>query len=397
MWMRFCWLVLLCFVGMGDMEALAQTSPNPWMLLHEPDSVLRGDVVSTERVIDLVDAWVADSVVWAEKQRLNGFGGWFIQKTWARYWVYFTDHKQKYVGSMSREYHVFDGPSDELDINIFVMPHLEPYVGMVRSGFDKANARPRPDKGFRIDSPENYPLPEELYFEKVKQEEKGYLTIECEVTPPQALADDLAKSFFPVEEGEYDLDTVPNFGTRYPSVGMTGVWCMDCNHNCRPEIHPIEWLWWLDLSAERPGSPMAKSWMVSLMVDGSRRFHDWTKSPITGGIAIPVTAPFGSMMVVTLQKIVADGLQSELGTQLADQAYQSGDTSFTLPYFPERDIYPALDLRVRTVDGWPRTGVSYWFTGIHPTEQGWAGYLHIAATMQSMLAIRVTVDSVVPH
>lgn len=394
MWMRLNVVVLLFLLGTVFHQSLAQasTATDAWALLAMPDSSLRKDIVGTERVIDLVEAWVADSVVTKEKQRLNGFGGWFIQKTWARYWSYFDAHKQKYVGSMSRNYHVFDGPSDELDINIFVMPHLPRYIEMVRTGFDRADARNRPDGGFRIDTPPNYPLPEELYFEKAHDQGKGYLTIECEVTPPLALLDQLHHSMFPVLEGDYDLDTVRYFGTRYPSVGMTGVWCMDCNHNCRPEIHPMEWLWWLDLSKESVGTAEARTWMVTLMVDGSRRFKDWTPSPATGEIAIPIYVPFGHVLNLSLEKIVADPSATDMSTIVPTGAYASGDTTFVVPYFQETANHPALKVELRTLGGWPQRGVRYWLSEVKATEDGYRGFLHVAASVQSILAMRVRVD-----
>jgi hypothetical protein len=376
-------LLLLTFFlpshGQGQNDSLE--------LLLLPDAVLRSDIVRTERVIDLVNASVIDSVVEKNKQRLKGFGGWIAQRTWARYWVYYTSQKQKYVGSSSRPYKIFDGMADEMDINIFIMPHLPQYILMVRAGFDEARNRPRPEGPFRFDSPEGYPLPPQL-----KYEDRGYITVECEVTPKQEFADVLHEMFLPTHAGAYGLDTVRNFGVKHPSFGMTGVWCMDCNHNCRPEIHPIEWLWWLDLSKDRPGSEKAKSWMVSLMVDGSNRFRDWSASPISGEIAIPFAMDTQARnLTITLQHIASDPtLEGKETAFLPEAAYQTGDTTFNIPLALNAPNPPQAEVRV--TGNWPRVGTHYWISDLQAIPGGYAGYFHIATSVTGMMALRVTFD-----
>ncbi len=377
------------FFWIGAPEAQSQGIVDPWALLARPDSMLRKDIVGSEWVLDLVQPWVADSIVEERRQRLKGFGGWIIQRAAARYWQHYTDHKQKYVASSSRPYHIFNGPGDEIDINIFLMPHLPKYVAMVKTGFEQALERNRSENGFRFDQPPGYPVPEEL-----KYLDRGYLSVECEVTPPQKFADLLEDAFLPVHEGVFELDSIETIGVRHPSMGMTGVWCMDCNHNCRPEIHPIEWIWWLDMSGDRPGSALAKSWMVALMVDDSHRFQDWSSGPLSGEIAIPFAVPREARtIVVDLQNICGDPISVDSMVRHAEGIFQSADTSFVIPYIPGSGISPKLDLLVRTSGNWPLAGTQYWFSDVQSGANGWTGYLHIATTVQSLLAMRVTVDA----
>jgi hypothetical protein len=374
---------------LGEYHTLAaQGGKDPWALLAQHDSLLRKDIVGTEEVIDLVLPWVTDSVVEAPRERLKGFGGWIAQRTWSRYWEYYTSHKQKYVGTSSHEYHVFNGPGDEMDINIFLMPHLKRYVSMVKLGFDASVGRGRNDKGYRFHQPEGYPLPEEL-----KYQDRGYLSVECEVTPPQQFAELLNKDFFPTNEGVYVIDSLSNFGTKYPTVGMTGVWCMDCNHNCRPEIHPFEWLWWLDMSDSRPGSSYAKSWMVALMVDDSHRFKNWSLSPLSGEIAIPFVVPSVSRSIlVDLHNVGGNPVDDIGGIQVSEDMFQSGDTSFVIPI----SASPELNVDMRTTGNWPRAGTRYWISDLRPGPLGWTGYVHVATTVQNLLALRVTIDCKLP-
>lgn len=364
------------------------------MLLAMPDSLLLKDIIASEQLVDLVDAWVVDSLVEKNRQRLKGFGGWIAQRTAARYWQQLDNVKQKYVGTNSRPYHIFNGVGDEVDINIFIMPHLPRYVDMVWAGFEEALKRPRSEEPFRFDEPANFPLPE-----KLKYKERGYITVECEVTPNQEFAGDLSESFLPVLDGTYALDTMPNFGTKHPSIGMTGAWCMDCNHNCRPEIHPIEWIWWLDLSKERPGSPSAKSWMVGLMVDASNRFNDWSPSPIAGEIVLPFLLPLDKQaLTVQLDFIAGDPVweSDSLWDMGITGAIQSEDTAFVADLQGSPADFPR-QVHVETTGGWVRDNVRYWVSGLEEVSGGYMGHVHIAAMTQTLLALRVTIDAKNPE
>lgn len=365
----------------------AQSFASGWEALQADNATLREDIVRTEQAIDLVQAWVADSIVEKDKQRLKGLGGWIAQRTAARFWLKYDDRKQKYVGTISRPYHIYDGMADEVDINIFLMPHLPEYIQMVRKGFDLARERPRGDKAFRFDAPENYPLPAEL-----KVEDLGYITIECEVTPPQKFAQDLEKQLFPVKDGDYSLDTIPGFGTKYTSFGMTGVWCMDCNHNCRPEIHPIEWLWWMDLSEDRPAT---QTWHATLMVDGSNRFHDWSPSPISGEIAIPFfVTDYTQHLEFNLKHIVSDPVsKAEASLPMPKTAFQSADTTFRIPLSIPDAKRQAINADLKVQGGWPRASTYYWISDLKPVEGGYGGYFHVSTTAESMLAFELSIST----
>lgn len=384
-------ILSLVFLTLAAPPSPAQQASFDVLLL--PDSLLRKDVLHTEQALDLVQALVVDSVVDKAKQRLKGLGGWIAQRAAARYWVYYTDHKQKYVGSSSRAYKIYDGMGDEVDINVFIMPHLPHYISMARAGFEEARKRPRGDHGFRMESPDQYPSQQVFPLpEALKVDDLGYLTVECEVTPPQSFAQVLQDMFLPTQKGAYRLDTIPNFGTQYPSFGMTGVWCMDCNHNCRPEIHPIEWLWWLDLSEGRPGSSQAKSWMVSLMVDGSNRFHDWTPSPIAGEIALPFAVPLHqTTLSVTLEHIASDPMPPRSGfPDIPPQAFHTSDT--TLDVVVGTQAPPPFRATVQVSGGWPEAETRYWISDVHKIPSGYAGYLHVATSVKGLMAFRLTYD-----
>lgn len=357
-----------------------------WEWLAKPDADLRGQVVATEEVLDLVEASVADSVVDKRRQHLKGLGGWIAHHTVARYWQYYDSTKRKYIGTHSRPYKIYDGVGMEKDINVFIMPHLPQYVEMVRAGFEVALERPRDVDGFRFDKPADFPLPEPLKFE-----ERGYLTVECEVTPPQRFVEPFHAQFLPAKDGEYLLKDLPNMGVPYPSLGMTGVWCMDCNHNCRPEIHPIEWMWWLDLREDRPGGPDAKSWMVALMFDDSRRFPDWNQSPMTGEIALPFVLPGdAATLEVTLEVLMGDLIEgvSEQWVPARDGWPLAPEATLKLPLAGS----DSQSVAIEGLGQWPVGALKVWVTEAAGVGTQRRGHLHIAGKVESLLAMRVTID-----
>lgn len=305
------------------------TVPEIARFLTAPDEVMAKDQVVIESVLDLVEVWTVDSTIAKEKQHLTGIYG-IVGRMLARYWQKLDSKKRKYIGSCSRPYKVYDGFAKEVDMNIFLMPHLDPYIDMVLEAYDAAFAVGRNEGGYRIDNPE-YPSPERL-----KYKDQGYFSIECEGTPALGYREELAEVFIPTSEGSYELGEKPNFGVENPSFGLYGPWVMDCNHNCRPELHPMEWMWWLDLSQDHPGGENAKSWMVGLMVDDSHRFDDWTLSPITGEITLPVVFPSNAERVtVSIEHLVVDtlfeaGLLEKIVVPAASLKGQEMETQFRL-------------------------------------------------------------------
>ena len=96
-------------------------------------------------------------------------------------------------------------------------------------------------------------------------------------------------------------------------MGFYGAFCLDCNHNCHPEMHPYEWTWWLNLKNEQSTD---REWLIGLLHEGSNRFPKWSKNPITGEIKIPFvfsTAPAAdtAMQQIHIQHLVFNKFEDE--------------------------------------------------------------------------------------
>lgn len=336
-----------------------------------------------ESVLDLVQPWLLDSILEKKSQRHVSFWGWFLDKCLGLNWKYIDAGKQKYVGSSSRTMQVFDGVAREVDINLFIMPHLEPYVREVKEIYEytldhnKGNS-----KQFRIDNPP-YPSPDALRFG-----DAGYFTIECEVTPGEEIRGEFDKKVMPLQAGANHLKDHPNFGVEFPSFGMMGTSCLDCNHNCRPEIHPIEWLWWLDMHPENPGG---WEWIVTLLHDDTRRFEDWSAAPVEGQIGIPFRIPSGAeSFELTIEVLIAHGME-ELQAELPSVARRLGNDGGG---FSAWEGGPTVEVNVK---GAVDASKSKWWIGdlLRDEDSGdLLGFLHLAASTGQGFSVRI---STLPH
>ena len=362
------------------LAASAALPPAALSLSGTPAQV-KGQVKPTEAILDLVRAYNHDSVLHTRKQRHNGLLGWTMHRGFARFWEYRDTVKRTYIGSSSRDLVIWDGIKKEMDINVFLMPSLPAYVAMARAAFDAALERGRPEEHYRLDRPPFTP------DEALRHHDRGYITIECEVTPPEASRAAFSERFFPMTPGSHRFEDDPRFGVQSPSIGLYGAWCLDCNHNCRPEVHPIEWMWWLDMSPDDPAHPDDWQWMIGLVRDGTERFEDWSAAPLQGRIAIPIAIPAGaSAYAVRLQALAQQGLRP-LGTP-ADGAATSL-TDQTLDYRVGPDGC-ALSLQLVGLPGTEHVRCQLSPFTRDPATGILLGYLHIAADTDALLALRMT-------
>jgi len=279
---------------------MAGQAPEAFRDLALPVDSFREDPLRREQILNLVKVWSADSVLIKAKQRhkIPLAGG--LGSLMGANWRYIKGHKTKYIGTNSRPLKVFKGIAGEIDLNIFLTPHLPPYVSLLLQAFEDKEPKPRKMRHWRSDLPP-YPCVEEL-----KLEGGGYLTVECECTPVHALREELQQDFLPTHPGAYSLQEHPNFGLPYPSMGVYGVWCFDCNHSCRPEVHPFDWIWWNDFTPENHRYiPGARIWFFAGMRDATRRFDDWSPEPLRGAIALPFYLPPGKQRLSIYMHVIS--------------------------------------------------------------------------------------------
>jgi hypothetical protein len=134
-----------------------------------------------------------------------------------------------------------------------------------------------------------------------RQRGQGYC-VECEITPGF-----WNNPYFPTSE-PYDSPLIGK------TLGAYGPWIHDNGHGGRPEIHPCQFLWWDEGSANPPGIRFRRWFYFSQ--DGSDRFsrpdhfdgpvqRPWTTSPYRVDITVALQPRVGHYNEYDLQVLYA--------------------------------------------------------------------------------------------
>jgi hypothetical protein len=246
-----------------------------------PKKEIRESKIINELIVDRVNVVLTDSILRKRTQRHRFPGSPLIDMlgiNWRRILI----TKQKLVGTLK-------GPSSvphekmlrEYDISFDLLPHLKKYIDLMHLGFLRQLSYPKgASRGQELQPPFTYPTDETL----------NRYRIHCECTPPFFRMDSLNALFFPTIPPMH-TDIHPNFGKQRPAMGMYGAFVSDCNHHCHPEIHPYEWIWWMDTDSARSSVREEFTWYAGLLRDDSRRQRGWAHYNQTGYIDFPFLLP----------------------------------------------------------------------------------------------------------
>ncbi len=251
-------------------------------LLNSNNSISTDDTLN-EKILDLVNPILADSVIERKKQHHKIFGiGLLIHVFGGFNWRAVDMKKQKFVGTVIRNTRSSKERYTEYDINFDLAFHLHKYLLQQFVAFDLQKSIGKQDyrKGNYIKDYSAPPFVRDTNMIDIKM-----YKLHCELTPSGSFREQLNEKFYPTLHDGRDLKDHPNFGTEYPSLGFYGTWCLDCNHSCHPELHPYEWIWWLH--TEEKDSTKNREWLLGLFHESSNRMKKWSTSPETGSIAIP--------------------------------------------------------------------------------------------------------------
>lgn len=343
---------------------------------------LQHSPVASESVLDLFQPALIDSNLIIRTQRHRFPLSAAIEYIGKLYWESLTMKKEKFIGTCAREASVHDGMLKEYDANYFPTPHLPEYVDklmMAKMGMQI--------KGRGVEHGKIYKPPFEC-VEDLKVGEKGYLSAECECTTHRGMRPELDSLFYPAKSGSKMKDH-PNMGTPYIAMGFYGPLVLDCNHECHPEIHPYEWIWYTDFHSEKAVKKNTRSFLVGLFSDVSRRFRSWSNKPRVGRMKIPVAIP-----------VEAKRFEISLEQLVVDEFYPKGfrDLSPALP-----DMFPAdfeeknyrignCDVALNLNRPAPAHGLRLGFSDFDlDKRQGlYCGHLILEASVESVFTLRVT-------
>lgn len=390
--------IIICFVLLGSASlcvaqkasavnaAVCDTIPTNYLLLRlNNDSISNNDLLN-EKIVDLVEVTERDPKVptWYTTHQGGGFG-WFIRMI-GFWWQAVDRNRYKFVGTTK---HGVSLPGrDELtehDINWNITPHQQKYLDLVYRGRTAQTKRKRNFKRARHADVTKPP-----YIEP-SEETAGEYDLHCELTPPKRLRDSLNFLFYPCLPGP-NLDQHPNFCDAHPSVGLYGVFVLDCNHSCHPEIHPYEWLWWLD--TKTTGGPVnPKTWNFGFMKESSDRFVLWSRPPRVGSISIPFlfkTSEVNSSLNIyhlVKGKFRPNGIKRLKSVPEHSNTFNFTDSvvQFQLPDGKQFPIRLTSDVKMHT------RALRWWFSNVQTdSKQEWIwGTINIAVSIRNGYAARL--------
>ncbi len=253
-------------------------------LLKTNEQIRTNDVLN-EQLLDLVDVYTLDSTYKRKTERHQMFGAAMFRAFGVR-WKTVDYTRERFIGTIKKISISGKEHFTEYDVNFDPVPHLPKYQALSYYAYQAQAAMFKARKKMKEkDGQAPYIEPTGLSEDQLKK-----YSFHCENTPLREARSFLDEAFYPAVRGT-NHKIHPNFGEMHPSIGVYGPLVLDCNHKCHPEIHPYEWLWWMNVGPQLDNSNTKKIWWVGLLRDVSKRMKHWSYSPRTGEIAVPFALP----------------------------------------------------------------------------------------------------------
>lgn len=379
----------LCFSQTAFNVATYNPTPETFKYLLLKNSEIDANDTVNEAILDLVNPMLIDSVVSRKKEHHQVFlVGWLIHAFGGYNWRAITPVKQKFVGTAMHNSRSNEEQYTEYDINFDLNFHLKKYIDNVFFCYDCQKKTRRQD--VRRSHHTDYDRPP--FVRDTNNVDISMYSLHCELTPARNFRPQLHYLFYPTQPG-LELKDHPNFGTARPSMGFYGVNCMDCNHNCHPEIHPYEWVWWLNLQAS---SSTAKTWLVGLFHESSNRFHEWSHNPMVGSITLPfayqIKGDAQTELQVNVEHLVFNKFMDKEMPKLnvPDNAIGTKESSKAISF----EIAGAAPVKglINFKDVLVTDGLKYWFSNLNydATNHILSGYLNMATAVKDLYTTKIT-------
>lgn len=380
----FCNVADTCCIA-----TLSDTIPAAFLKLRlSNDTIAKNDVLN-EEIVDMIRVRERDEKVptWYTTHQ-GGTFGWFIRMI-GFWWQAVDRHRYKFVGTNRNNLNM-PGEKDELtehDVNFNIIPHLPQYLNFVYRGRQE---QVKHKYNFKRDRDANTSQPP--YVPPTLQTAAVY-DLHCELTPPKRMRDSVDFLFYPCNHGS-NLDKHPNFCDAKPTVGLYGVFVLDCNHSCHPEIHPYEWLWWLSVTEEeRTNNNFNKEWMLGFFRESSNRFILWSQRPRVGTIAIPFifktdeTNSYLKLNHVVTGKFLPRGIKRIKGVPANTTRLNFTDTTLTIQ-LGNNKTFPLRLLTNRVIN---TPALRYWLSDVHTdADNKWVwGYFNLLVSVRDGYTARL--------
>jgi hypothetical protein len=368
------------------LPATFSDNTNPTFLsFYLPAKDLREKIAITEELTDLVKCFSVDSILKKRTQRHRVIGSRIINVLgWN--WRSVNMKKIKVVGTVRKIGGVADKSHfKELDVNYDLIPHTQKYIDIHWSAYEAQMKTKKAQRQRDFTKPPFiYPTPETI----------DNYRLHCECTPyfKDDYREQINTHLYPVYSGN-SLLAHKNFMHEHPTMGMYGALVLDCNHSCHPEIHPYEWLFWLDLSPEKDNVLDKISWVFGYLRDVSQRQRNWVKKSRSGVISFP-------FIFKTDNKNKEIYIEHNIIDEWRPEEFKSikgiPDEAINLDF--ETFVYdigkPGNSITVRTNKKLPDAAAKLWLTELNVDEKNGyvTGYINLALSMKNIYTGRVTMS-----
>ena len=349
-----------------------------------------------EEIVDLVTPMVIDSVLDRKKEHHQVFlVGWMIHAFGDYNWRALNMVKQKFVGTIRGDSRSGEEQFTEYDINYNLYSHTHKYLWKIFTAYDRQAKIHRQDFMSKLRHPghkhrNKYTGPP--FVRDTNNADMYQYRLHCELTPQREFRPLLHYLFYPTQPG-LNINEHPNFMSRFPSMGFYGPYCLDCNHSCHPEIHPYEWIWWMNL---HNGTVKDKTWLVGLLKDGSNRFRHWSHNPKTGKICIPfafdVKDKAAKDRIITIEHLVFNSFIDSNLTKLDLPATLIGTSQKSVEVSLTDGKGGSIPVTVAFRNVMVTNGVKFWFSEVNWDEQNHilSGFINMGTSVQDLYTMKVT-------
>jgi hypothetical protein len=371
---------------MFSLTSLSQTlSTEEFKLLRLDNKTIRDNDTINERIVDLVEVRVADSIITKRKQHHRLFlVGWTIHAFAGYNWRAIEFNKQKFVGTVHRSSRSNSAEFTEHDVNFDLYFNTNKYLYKVFQGYDKQKEYKRQDfrRGKHLKDYSKSP-----YTRDIATVNKMDYRLHIELTPPETFRRQLNYLFYPVFHDK-NPETHPNILDAKPTFGAYGVYCSDCNHSCHNELHPYEWLWWMHT---HNSTSTSKSWTAGLLKESSNRFPDWSASPKIGSIAIPFSFDKSKKANITIQPLCFGELIENGAWGFVDKTAEHFNLDFDTKNIiikTENKEYPIL---IKNLSPLQSSAVIAWISVSHEDKENNTinGFLHFSIATKELFTFKV--------
>ena len=348
-----------------------------------PAKELREKIIVAEELTDLVQCFSVDSILKKRKQRHRVIGSPVIDLLgWN--WRAINMKKIKVVGTVRKISNVDEKPHfREHDVNYDLIPHTKKYIDIHWSAYQ---AQMKTRKAARQRDLTNIP------FVPPTLETIDNYRLHCECTPyfKNGFREEINKHLYPVMPGP-DLVTHVNFKHEHPTMGMYGAFVLDCNHSCGPEIHPYEWLFWLDLNPEKDNVTDKITWVYGYLRDVSQRQRNWVKKPRSGVISFPfIFKTDNKNKEIFIEHTITQEWRPDGFSRIKDIPEGAATLDFERLVF---DIgRPGNSITVKTNQKLPAEAGKFWLSNLNVDEKNGyvTGYVNLAVSIENIYTGRIS-------